>query len=101
MATGTCVGHNLERDRLVDHRTPGSRHRSAAEEIEAGFVVNQRCESHAGIVDVGHEWFSAPVGPSLDAQEYRRTSRTARCALVKKGVPVATGASGLARLSVS
>jgi len=69
MTTGTLVGHPFKRDRLVDDRAIAVTDVAAqAEEIEAGFVVDQDRDPHLRQIDVGQPVIERLRRASLDAR---------------------------------
>ena len=68
MTAGTRIGHHVQRDRLVDHRADAITDVAAqAEEIEAGFVVDQHRDAHFRLVDVGQLVIQRRGRAGLDA----------------------------------
>ena len=54
VSPGACVGHDVERNRLIDQRADAVTNVAAqAEEVQAGFMVNQRRQPHVGFGNVG------------------------------------------------
>jgi len=68
VAAGARVGHDFERDRLVDDRADPIAHITAqAEEVETGFVVDEHGNAHLRLVDVGQTVVKRAGRAGLDA----------------------------------
>lgn len=68
MAVRTRIVHQLEGDRLVDCRAHAVAHvATQAQEVEAGLLVDQHREPHAGLADVGELAIERAGRAGLDA----------------------------------
>jgi hypothetical protein len=68
VAAGTLIGLHVQRDRLVDDRADAVADiATQAEEVQAGFVVDQYRDAHLGLVDVGQLVIERLGRASLDA----------------------------------
>ena len=67
---GTHIVTALQRNGLVDHRADAVTHIAAqAQEVETGFLVDQRRQTHLGLVDVGQLVVQRTGGAGLDARD--------------------------------